>query len=251
MSLLLAAHVSYAADAASVPVPTKEDTASCAKRYEATPPADRTALTTICARNLATARSVATLQSQSTQLEASNPDCFPDSRGWFGRLMNRPRPTPSKTQLEACGVSLENNQKKLTALNTDLSQQQIELQLAENEYLARAKVNAMVKDAFTDMQLSIFSQELKAADVGARLTKMATGLDNSALGLYLRDRMAGLLNSDQMCTAVKECGTSPRKGKSITGKSLNSVFDNTMKTAPGEVAQPPVPKALTEAPAIK
>lgn len=196
-------------------------------------------LLALCLSNRETQGIAANLRSQVQTLKDKEQDCFKDDRGWFDRLRNKAQRVPTAEDVARCEAAAKAKQAELDKLNQTLAQQERDLAAAEAKYKAdtgtatataaqRKETDEIVKDAFTTMKMSILDQKLQGADAALKLTKMATALDNSALGLYLRERMAGVLNSPALCAAAKAC--SDNKKAEIKGSDLNSVFNSSMNT---------------------
>lgn len=191
----------------------------------------------LCLASKKNSQTAATLRSSLDILKDKEATCFKDDRGFFGRVFNKNQRSPTSADVARCDKERADKEAQLASLDASLKEQDKQVRVAEASYNAqkdtaqataeqRAKTNDIVEDEFNTIKMSIFDSKLQAADAALRLTKMATALDNSAMGLYLRERMAGLLNSDAMCSAVKECP----KPSNIKGSDLNSIFNSTMNT---------------------
>lgn len=191
----------------------------------------------LCLATKKNAQEATTLRSQIATLKDQESTCFKDGRGIYDRIMNNPQASPTAADVQRCEAERKAKEGRLTSLedNQKLAAQQ--LKVAEASYAAqrdaaaasaeqKAKTDALVRGEFDAFKISILDSRWQAADAALKLTKMATALDNSAMGLYLRERMAGLMNSDVMCAAVKECP----KPRQVKGSDLNSVFNSTMNT---------------------
>jgi len=71
-----------------------------------------------------------------------------------------------------------------------------------------------VQQEFDKLELKNVSQENKLEAISAQL-------DNAILGRYLRDKMEGLLKTDQFCAAVGACDVNKKPNE----KSLKGLFD--------------------------
>lgn len=237
MSILLSSAIAHAA-------PSQADKDYCKRQpvqsNEFISKERKAELMALCLNNRETQGVAANLRSQVQTLKDKEQDCFTDDRGWFDRLRNKPQRTPTAQDVARCEAAAKAKQADLDKLNASLAQQERDLAAAEAKYTAdtgtatttaaqRKETDVIVKDAFTTMKMSILDQKLQGADASLKLTKMATALDNSALGLYLRERMAGLLNSPSLCAAAKAC--SDNKKAEIKGSDLNSVFNSSMNTS--------------------
>ena len=198
----------------------------------------------LCLETKKNARSVNTFNSELQALKVKEPTCFPDERGLWDRMMNKTLRSPTAVDLARCEKEVADKKKDEDRLDAQISKTQRELEIAQTNFNAqkdsatatateREKINNIVEEGnflvgtnFDTMKLSIFDAKLQAKDAEMTLTKMATALDNAAIGLYLRDRMAGLLNSDSFCNVAKQCPNH----KAVKGTDLNSVFNSTMNT---------------------
>jgi hypothetical protein len=234
MSLILSATIANA-------TPSEEDREACRSREVQTSPyltrEKKKELLDMCLKNRESATAAANLRSQIQTLRDKEQDCFKDDRRFFARLLNRPQRAPTAADVQRCEAAAKAKQDELDKLNGSLAQQEKDLAAAESTYRAqntaaaatseqRRELDNIVNDEFNKMKLSIFGQKLQASDAALQLTKMATAVDNSAMGLYLRDRMAGLLNSTSFCDAAKACPAA----RTIKGSDLNGVFNSTMNT---------------------
>ncbi len=215
----------------------------------------------LCLATKKGAQDAATLRSQIATLRDTEASCFKDERGVLGRVFNSAQRSPSSADVERCDKERKDKEAKLASLEENQKLQEQQLKTAEATYTAqseatqmtaeqRAKTDSLVNSEFDSFKISILSSRLQATDAALKLTKMATALDNSAMGLYLRERMAGMLNSDVMCAAVKEC-PKPRK---VKGSDLNSVFNSKMSTgvnAEREVVSSAPASAAPATPAVK
>ena len=191
----------------------------------------------LCISTKTNAQEATTLRSQIATLKDQEATCFKDGRGMFDRIMNNAQVSPTAADVQRCEAERTAKEARLTTLEDNQKVTAQQLKVAEASYAAqrdaataaadqKAKTDALVRGEFDSFQISILNSRWQAADAALKLTKMATALDNSAMGLYLRERMAGLLNSDVMCAAVKECP----KPRQVKGSDLNSVFNSTMNT---------------------
>lgn len=198
----------------------------------------------LCLASKKHSRAANTLNSQLQTLKEKEPTCFPDERGFWGRMINKTQRSPTAADVDRCDKERIAKETQLALLDKGIKEHQQDLEKAEANYknkekttqtsaAERERINGVVEEGnflvgtnFDTMKMSIFDFKLRSAEAELTLTKMATALDNSAMGLYMRERMAGLLNSTAMCDAVKEC-PGPRK---IKGSDLNSVFNSTMNT---------------------
>lgn len=191
----------------------------------------------LCIATRTNAQDAASLRSQIATLKDQEASCFQDSRGLMGRIFNTAQASPTAADVERCEKERKNKEARLATLEDNQKVAAQQLKVAEASYAAqrdaasaaadqKAKTDALVRGEFDSFKISILDSRWQAADAALKLTKMATALDNSAMGLYLRERMAGLLNSDVMCAAVKECP----KPRQVKGSDLNSVFNSTMNS---------------------
>lgn len=235
MSILLSSVMASAAE------PSQADQTFCrnqsVQRDQYLSKARKDELLSLCLQSRVTATEAETLRGQITTLQNQNPDCFDNSRSLWQWIKGEPKRLPTAADGAKCDAAVAAKQAQLTELDAKLAKQQRDLAAAESKYKAendastavsaeRKAADESVKAAFTTAQLSIFSQKLQGADAALQLTKMATSLDNSAMGMYLRERMAGLLNSNALCEAAKAC---PGE-RSVKGSDLNGVFNGTMNT---------------------
>ncbi len=217
----------------------------------------RASLKDTCYKIQETKRTSQSLRDQANALQNAGSKC--------SSMMNMFKKDLVEWQLKECQNELKENQARAATLNNDAASLEAKLQTARVKYddavsaskdsASKSKAAADKKQAdadtaqalqdlkeknaqkdinkyFDDMNLSIYSAELKSAQASAILNNVARAVDQSALGLYLRDRVAGLLNSDTMCDAVKQC---PGK-RSFKASDLNSIFNNaTNNTTPGSV----------------
>ncbi len=191
----------------------------------------------LCLATKKNAQEATTLRSQISTLKDQEATCFQDSRGIFDRIMNTAQASPTAADVQRCETERKAKEARLASLEDNQKLVAQQLKVAEASYVTqrdaatataeqRAKTDALVRGEFDAFKISILDSRWQATDAALKLTKMATALDNSAMGLYLRERIAGLLNSDVMCAAVKECP----KPRQVKGSDLNSVFNSTMNT---------------------
>lgn len=213
------------------------DDTTPAQKAEYLSPAEKKQHYDLCIDGKKNARAAATLNSQLQSLKEKKQTCFEDDRGFFKRTFNKPLREPTHADVDRCDKDRAEKEAQKARLDAGIKEHEQALKTAEAAYQAkgedlkssakqREQTDRIVKDDFNLIKMSIFDTKLQSADAALTLTKMATALDNSAMGLYLKERMAGLLNSSAMCTAVKEC-PAPRK---IKGSDLNPVFNSTMNT---------------------
>lgn len=191
----------------------------------------------LCLATKKNAQEATTLRSQIATLKDKEATCFQDGRGLMGRIFNTAQASPTASDVERCEKERKDKEARLATLEDNQRIAAQQLKVAEASYATqrdaataaadqKAKTDALVRGEFDSFKISILDSRWQAADAALKLTKMATALDNSAMGLYLRERMAGLLNSDVMCAAVKECP----KPRQVKGSDLNTVFNSTINT---------------------
>lgn len=188
----------------------------------------------LCIKTREDERSVQSFKS-SLDSASKSENCTADQRPmwkfWGDKVYKSPE------QIDACQKKEAERTAKFKSLQGDVAESEKALKAGQESYKLRRdeaaksaeereKMDAVVRNNFNNMRMSIFDSKLQLKDAEITLLKMAQAIDNSAMGLYMRDRMAGLLNSDVMCTAVKQC-PKPRK---VKGSDLNSVFNSTMNT---------------------
>lgn len=231
MSLILSATIAHAA--------TVADRAACTLRGNQLTSylsaEKKKELYDLCIRNKESATSAETLRSQIATLKDKELGCYQERSLW--QRLTGPERLPTQADVDRCGAAAKAKQAELDKLNASLAQQEKDLAVAESSFRAqnvaasatvdeRSRVDNLVNREFDTMKLSIMSTRLQSADAALQLTKMATAIDNSAMGLYMRDRMAGLLNSPSFCEAAKACPAA----RTIKGSDLNGVFNSTMNT---------------------
>lgn len=189
----------------------------------------------LCLKEKVSKQKVVSAYKDIENLKSSTDNCAP---GTIATLFSSHETNQKK--LAVCAKKYSEAEEKNVGLKSELNKQLADLNKAEKDFKdklttvsesvnAKTNINELVKDQFTNMKLSIYGDLLQAGDAADTLNKMSRALDNSALGLYMRDRMAGLLNSEAMCTASKACtSASPRN---IKGSDLNPVFNSEMKTS--------------------
>ena len=247
MSLLLVSNMAHAADVAGA---TDADRSACRTRASQNSNyLDKSAkdnLMTLCLQDRVAKREADTLTSQIRTQQESRQDCYGNRRTWnpttwVGNALS------SQAAIDSCNAANAALEARVEELNNSLKLQQQGVTKAEAAFnaasggaqateAARKEVDRTVVDEFNTMKLSIFSNLLQGSGAEAKLNKMARALDNSAMGLYLRDRMAGVLNSDALCVAAKECKAGKKTARSVTGKDLNSVFSSKMTTTARDVS---------------
>ena len=137
------------------------------------------------------------------------------------------------TEINGKQFELAESQNEI-ATNEDLYQtvsDKYDKLLEETQDAAAKKAIRETKSDFMGIRMSIYDAKLNNSESALILNKISQAVDNSVLGLYLRDRMAGLLNSDIMCESVKKC---PGK-RNVFGKQLDSVFNSKVNTKTTEL----------------
>lgn len=254
VSLLLITNLAQAG--ISVEGATDDDRRTCkSKTSQKSPYLDQKTkdnLMILCLEEQVNKHEVNRLHSKITKLSDTKQECYGNRRSasnfWMGDAL------PSQAAIDTCNeankkieAEIEDKNKNLATLSEKLTKSadafnrsNAEAKITETQ---RMELDNIVNDEFTNMKLSIFDSRLRNNDAALNLEKMSRALDNSAMGLYLRDRMAGLLNSEVMCSAVKAC-PEPRN---IKGKDLNSIFNSKMTTSASDVSEssntPPAPTA--------
>lgn len=161
--------------------------------------------------------------------------------------------TPSAADLRACADRVAEGEARAATLTTGLEAQERTIATAQGtlegesaaasaDAEAQRRIHRVVDREFMNMRLSVV-ELLRQSDKGAaKLNSMAEAIDNSALGVYMRERMAGVLSSPAACTAVQACTAgAPAQ---IKGSDLNNVFNSRIGMKADEV-----PRATTPAPA--
>lgn len=247
VSLLLATNIANA----NVTV-TADDTANCtrqAQRVTNITQAERDRYVALCAQQRAASRQVRTLESQIDREEDRQGPCYGNRRTWnprtwFGNAL------PNQAAIDECNRNVAAAQAEATRLGGDLrtvnegitaAQAQTDAIRASSEERSESSMNR----EFNNLRISVYDDRLRVADAQAKLSRMARAVDNSALGLYLRDRMAGLLNSPKMCQVVAACPTA----STVAGRDLNSIFNGSANTSAADAlgeapAAPAAPEAL-------
>lgn len=242
-SLLLVANMAMANN-----TPTADDRSQCERSYRnlVLSPAEKTRLVDICAQERAVSRQVRTLESGISTEENKREDCYRVRRSWrnlgFGRGANQ-------TEIDACLAANATATAEATRLRGELTGLNTQLEAARAQHRAASEGASAasssrdqdaVKDAFNQLKMSIYDETLRASDAQTKLSGMARALDNSVLSLYMRDRMAGLLNSPKMCQVVAACPNP----STVAGRDLNSVFNGSMNTSAADAAaEAPAPAA--------
>ncbi len=192
-----------------------------------------------------------------SKLNRNNPgneciDAVTQGNRFLGFLWKTKR-TPSSSELNSCAEKLDQAKQEMERLNADLERLNNQLQSEERELSASAAANlqsaeaarqvrSVVRDEFKEMRLSVLDL-LRQSDKGeAQLDRLAQALDNSALGIYMRDRMAAVMSSEAMCKSVSTCASSG-KPTAIKGSDLNSSFDNNIRMKADEVSGAAVPRS--------
>ena len=230
--------------------PTADDRRECERsrsiRSLQVSPAEKTRLVELCAQERAVSREVSTLESGIKTEEDKHKDCYRVRRGirnlGLGRGATQKEIDDCKVANDAATAEADRLRGELTTLNTQLETARGQYRAASDT--ATAKGSDQVEDAFNQLKLSIYDEKFKVADAQSKLTTMARSIDNSVLSLYMRDRMAGLLNSPKMCQVVAACPAA----STVTGRDLNSVFNGTMNTSISDASD--TPPAPAPAPAV-
>lgn len=234
VSLLLALNTAHAAP---VKGETELDRRNCNSRaaaYSTLSKSEKEKLSDLCVQSAVYERDASAIQTQINTLESSKEECYGSRRRldspstWFGGGA-----LTSQAAIDACVKAQKDIDTRLNSLkeNLKLAQQQAKVAQEKSETAnsgagADAKDRAGIDAEYNKLRYSFFSSQLQAADADASLTKMAAAVDRTAMGLYLRERMAGLLNSEAMCKTVKSCPAG------IKGSDLNKdVFNGSMNTS--------------------
>jgi hypothetical protein len=244
--------------------PNADDTANCTlqgKRITRVTPAERDRFVVLCAQQRAASRQVRTLESQIDREEDRQGPCYGNRRTWnprtwFGNAL------PTQAAIDECTRNVAAAEAEATRLGGDLrtvndgitaAQAQSDAIKATSEERSEGSMNR----EFNNLRISVYDDRIRIGDAQAKLSKMSRAVDNSALGLYLRDRMAGLLNSPKMCEVVKACPNP----STVAGRDLNSVFNGSAGTSAADAiggaagaTAPATPDALvpitTDAPPV-
>lgn len=209
---------------------------------------ERTRLVDLCAQERAISRAVSTLESRIRTEEDKNKDCYRVRRNIRNLGLGR---GATQKEIDDCHAANAEATTEANRLRGELSALNTQLETARGQHraasdVASAKGSDQVEDAFNQLKMSIYDEKFKVADAQTKLANMARAVDNSVLSLYMRDRMAGLLNSPKMCQVVAACPTA----STVTGRDLNSVFNGTMNTSPSDLAEPPAAAAPVGQPAL-
>ena len=234
---------------ANTTTPTADDRRECERsrsiRSLQLSPAEKTRLVDMCAQERAISRQVSTLESSIKTEEDKHKDCYRVRRSirnlGLGRGATQTEIDECKATNAAATAEADRLRAELTALNTQLETSRGQYRVASDAATTAsgARNGDQVEDAFNQLKLSIYDEKFKVADSQAKLTNMARAIDNSVLSLYMRDRMAGLLNSPTMCQVVAACPNA----STVKGRDLNSVFNGSMGTSPSDAFENPPPAA--------
>jgi hypothetical protein len=247
-SLLLVANMAMANT-----TPTADDRSQCERSYRnlVLSTAEKTRLVDICAQERAISRQVSTLESGIRTEENKREDCYRVRRSWRNLGLGR---GATQAEIDAClaanaAATAEANRLRgeLTALNTQLETARAQHRAATEGASSASSTRDQdaVRDAFNQLKMSIYDETLRASDAQTKLSNMARAIDNSVLSLYMRDRMAGLLNSPKMCQVVAACPNA----STVTGRDLNSVFNGSMSTSANDAIEGSAPPTTPTQPA--
>lgn len=232
--------------------PTAEDRSQCERSYRnlVLSTAEKNRLVDICAQERAISRQVSTLEASIRTEEDKRQDCYRVRRSWRNLGLGR---GATQAEIDACLAANATATAEATRLRGELTALNTQLETARAQHRAATegattassgRDEDAVKDAFNQLKMSIYDETLRASDAQTKLSNMARAIDNSVLSLYMRDRMAGLLNSPKMCQVVAACPNP----STVTGRDLNSVFNGSMGTSASDAMDGGAPPAAPPAP---
>lgn len=172
--------------------------------------------------------------------------------GWTGLKSHQDAADIPASVRAECANAQGAAAQQIDRMQKDLETRSRELKAAESNFnasttavVANASANrqteAIVGNEFNSMKIAVGALMRENDQGAAKLDRIARALDNSALGIYLRDRMANLLNSKAMCDTIKSCPSG------IKGKDLNAVFNSDIKMKTSEVQAAPATPAAAPA----
>jgi hypothetical protein len=230
----------------------------CERRYSERsfrdlPAAQRTSLITAC---VASEQALASAEAAASRTEAARSnarlaDCLKRERGSILWIIPRSQTDEQRVAAEdRCRAQLDPARAAVATAETDeraardavsVAGRSVDAVLADNERLR--DLHNQVRSNIMDMRMSVVEIMALNDRSSAKLESIATAIDNSALGVYMRDRMAAVLSSAATCKAVSTCASGTPTA--IKGSELNSAFNSKMGTTAAEV----VPAAPAPAPA--
>lgn len=249
------------------------------QNHQFIPAADKASIKELCTRIEAARLANSNLKNNIDALKTKQRSCAAVS-GWdAAKAILGNAKQENFTELEACAREQKGYETQIASQQATLSQTETSLEQVQAKYVeivgkavevaadkkidaekkaatdfkvATAKeVEANIENYFSKMNLSLLSAQVLNMQATGELDKIARAMDQSVLGLYMRDRMAGLLNSKAMCSAVAQC-PNPREIKgtdlneAFSGKlstSVQNIVDATQKAAAEAAAKPAVPAA--------
>lgn len=131
-------------------------------------------------------------------------------------------------------ADLDKTKRDAEALQASIKRKQSEFQRTVSSVVALdAAIETdvrLVQDEYQNARLAVATLRIETAEGRERLNKIERAIDLSVMGQYMKERMAGLLNSPSLCEAAKACAEG--KPRNINARDFKFFSQPTQVTTP-------------------